>query len=127
MSQPGSISLSIGSIVWGVKSDVPRAVEFWCEALDYSVARQPDDTWAILVPKSGQGQQMAISLVPKASDDQLRQRHHMDLYATDRKAEVERLLSVGAQRVDRQYPDGADYVILADTDGNTFCVVEKKA
>jgi hypothetical protein len=49
------------------------------------------------------------------------------LYATDRKAEVERLLSLGAQRVDWRYPSDADYVVLADPDGNTFCVIEKHA
>jgi len=40
-------------------------------------------------------------------------------------AEVERLLELGAGRVDWRYPEGADYVVLADSDGNTFCVVQK--
>ncbi len=40
-------------------------------------------------------------------------------------AEVDRLLGLGATRVDWRYPAGADYVVLADPDGNTFCVVEK--
>lgn len=40
-------------------------------------------------------------------------------------AEVERLLGLGARRVDWRYPEQADYVVLADPDGNTFCVVQK--
>ena len=114
--------LKIGSIVWGVR-DVPRAVEFWCAALDYVPLRQPSADWAILVPRASAGQQMAITVV--SSDAATHQRHHLDLYASDREAEVGRLLSLGARRVDWRYPDGADYVVLADPDGNSFCVVQK--
>ncbi|UFW76383.1 VOC family protein [Rhizobium sp. SU303] len=35
-------------------------------------------------------------------------------------------MSLGAQRVDWRYPEGADYIVLADPDGNTFCVVQKE-
>ncbi len=115
--------LRIGSIVWGV-GNVPRAIEFWCAALDYKPLREPSADWAILVPAKGEGQQMAITLV--SSDAGSHQRHHLDLYASDRDAEVERLLSIGARRVNWRYPEGADYVVLADPDGNTFCVIEKR-
>lgn len=114
--------LRIGSIVWGVE-DVPRAIEFWCAALNYKPLREPSPGWAILVPIGGAGQQMAVMLV--SSDASTHQRHHLDLYTSDRKTEVERLLSIGAWRVDWRYPKGADYVVLADPDGNTFCVVER--
>jgi hypothetical protein len=53
------------------------------------------------------------------------QRHRLDLYASDQEAEVRRLLSLGARHVDWRYPKGADYAVLADPDGNTFCVVRK--
>jgi hypothetical protein len=39
--------------------------------------------------------------------------------------EVERLVSLGAQRVpDWPYPDGANFVVLRDTEGNLFCVLD---
>jgi hypothetical protein len=38
-------------------------------------------------------------------------------------AEVQRLISLGARRVDWAYPDGARFVVLSDTEGNLFCVV----
>ena len=116
------MSLRIGSLVWGVR-DVPRATRFWCGALRYKPLRPPSEDWAILVPIDGEGQQMAIALV--SSDPRTHQRHHLDLYASDREAEVERLLGLGASRVEWRYPHGADYVVLSDPDGNTFCVVEK--
>jgi hypothetical protein len=42
----------------------------------------------------------------------------------DQAKEVERLLNLGATRVDWKYDDEVDYVVLADPDGNTFCVVQ---
>ena len=66
---------------------------------------------------------MAINQV--TSEAQTHQRHHLDLYAEDQNAEVDRLLGIGATRVEWRYPEGADYVVLADPDGNKFCVVSK--
>ncbi|RYG32350.1 VOC family protein [bacterium] len=114
--------LRIGSIVWGVK-DVPSAIAFWSVALDYRPREEPSDDWAVLVPESGMGVQLAIKLVSSEAKD--RQRHHLDLYALDQTAEVERLIGLGAQRVEWRYEEDADYVVLADPDGNRFCVVGK--
>ncbi|HYZ86330.1 MAG TPA: VOC family protein [Bryobacteraceae bacterium] len=114
--------LRIGSVVWGVR-DVPRAVRFWSAALNYRPREEPSEFWAVLVPIDGAGPQMSITVV--SSDAESHQRHHLDLYATDQPAEVQRLLDLGATRVDWRYPPGADYVVLADPDGNRFCVVQK--
>jgi catechol 2,3-dioxygenase-like lactoylglutathione lyase family enzyme len=114
--------LRIGSIVWGVR-DVPRAIRFWSEALAYRPLREPSADWAILVPREGAGVQLAITQV--SSDAETHQRHHLDLYVEDAHAEIERLIGLGARRVDWRYPEGADYVVLADPDGNKFCVIEK--
>lgn len=112
--------LQIGSIVWGV-SDVPRAVRFWSEALHYRLKYPASADWAILIPKEGPGPQLSLCLVssPRA------RRHHIDLFCEDQSAEVERLLALGARRKRWRYPEGADYVVLEDPDGNPFCVVQK--
>lgn len=39
-------------------------------------------------------------------------------------AEVDRLISLGTSRVDWEYPDDADFVVLADPEGNLFCVID---
>ena len=75
----------------------------------------------MLVPVEGPGVQLALTLV---SSDRAR-RHHLDLYATDQQAEVERLLALGARQAEWSYPPDADFVVLEDPDGNRFCVVEK--
>lgn len=112
--------LTIGNIVWGTRN-VPRSIEFWGAALDYRLKQEPDDDWATLVPREGTGPQLALMLV--TSDEP--RRHHLDLYADDREAEIERLRGLGATSVDWEYPEDADYIVLADPDGSTFCVVQK--
>ncbi|MDL2343746.1 VOC family protein [Deinococcus sp. MIMF12] len=112
--------LRIGSVVWGVQ-DVRRALEFWTQALDYRPRDEPDDDWVVLVPREGHGVQLALKRVtsPQA------RRHHLDLYAGDQAAEAGRLVGLGAVRVEWTYEPDADYVVLADPDGNRFCVVQK--
>lgn len=113
--------LNIGSIVWGV-TDLPRAVAFWCAALDYQPRDDPDDDWATLVPISGPGVQLSLKLVKSPAA----RRHHLDLFTADQDGEVERLLALGATRPEWRYEPEADYVVLADPDGNPFCVVKKE-
>ncbi|MGA8113319.1 MAG: VOC family protein [Actinocatenispora sp.] len=122
--------LRVGTVVLGA-ADVLRAATFWMQALDY-VPRDgpvlPD--WTVLVPGDGEPG-AAIAIMRSDSPVQERPRVHLDLYAggaTDQAAEVERLTSLGAERVDwNLYPDAADFVVLADTEGNRFCVIDKAA
>ena len=116
--------LKVGSVVLGVE-DVERAVRFWSAALDYCLRDEPDHTWAVLIPNRGQGVQIALQL--SETPVQEHPRVHLDLYAEDQATEVERLVSLGARRVEWDlYPDGADFVVLADPDGNRFCVIDKR-
>lgn len=112
--------LSIGAIVWGV-TKIDRAVEFWCNALNYKPAFPPEEDFAILIPRDGEGFQLSLNRVTSPHA----RRHHMDLFADDQEAEVERLLSLGASRKPWNYEPGADYVVLEDPDGNPFCVIQK--
>jgi predicted enzyme related to lactoylglutathione lyase len=107
-------------------SDLPRAVAFWMEALGYVLREERDDRWAVLVPAEGAGVQVALGL--SETPVQEHPRVHLDLYAgdaADQAAEVERLVALGAQRVDWDlYPDDPDFVVLADPEGNRFCVID---
>jgi hypothetical protein len=116
--------LNIGTVVMGVE-DVRRAAAFWSRALDY-VPRdgEVEDDWTVLAPADGTGAPLALDR--SHTPPQEYPRVHLDLYAVDQAAEVERLLSLGARRVDWDlYPDDADFVVLADPEGNRFCVVDK--
>lgn len=117
--------LRIGSVVLGV-SDVPRAAAFWMAALGYVPREEMEDDWVVLVPAEGAGTQLSLGLSETPVQD--RPRVHLDLYAgdaADQAAEVERLVSLGAQRVEWDlYPDDADFIVLADPEGNRFCVID---
>jgi catechol 2,3-dioxygenase-like lactoylglutathione lyase family enzyme len=112
--------LEIGGIVWGVR-DLQRSIAFWSEALNYRLAREPDIDFAILVPREGAGLQLSLNSAVTSSKPK---RHHIDLFTHHQGQEVERLLRLGATRVGWRYEPDADYVVLADPDGNTFCVVQ---
>ncbi|MGW6839279.1 VOC family protein [Streptomyces sp. NPDC054949] len=117
--------LNIGSVVLGV-SDVRRAVAFWTRALAYVPRNEVEEDWAVLAPATGVGVHLALGL----SRTPVREhpRTHLDLYAADaadQAAEVDRLVSLGAERVDWDlYPADPDFVVLADPDGNRFCVID---
>ncbi len=74
--------LEIGAIVWGV-TDIPRAIRFWCEALDYRCKYENVD-FAILIPREGPGAQMSLKLVTSPAA----RRHHLDLFGDDAETEV---------------------------------------
>jgi catechol 2,3-dioxygenase-like lactoylglutathione lyase family enzyme len=117
--------LRIGTVVLGV-DDVGRAAEFWSRALGYVARDEVEEDWAVMVPASGPGTHLALQL--SETPVQEHPRVHLDLYAgdaADQAAEVERLVSLGAVRVGWDlYPDDPDFVVLADPDGNRFCVID---
>ncbi len=121
--------LSIGTTVMGV-DDLERAVAFWTQALNYVPKRpiEPGDDFTILVPADGHGAHLALDV--SESPVQVHPRVHLDLYAgdaADQAAEIERLISLGATRVDWDlYPDDPDFVVLADPEGNRFCVIDTR-
>lgn len=123
--------LSIGTVVMGVQ-DFRRAIDFWSEALNYRPKDEPAprDDFVILVPADG-GPGTHLALDTSESPVQERPRVHLDLYAGDaeeQRAEVERLLGLGATRVEWDlYPENPDFVVLSDTEGNRFCVIDTSA
>ena len=115
--------IRVGSIVLRV-DDLQRQTEFWTAALDYVPREDARDVdFVLLRPRNGVGPNLSLDRVRSAL--QIPPRIHLDLYAEDQLAEVERLKALGATEVhwDKRPPD-ADYVILADPEGNRFCVVD---
>jgi catechol 2,3-dioxygenase-like lactoylglutathione lyase family enzyme len=115
--------IRIGSIVLRV-DDLERQSDFWEAALGYVRRGEGDsDDFVLLRPKDGVGPN--VSLDCHRSKLEIPPRIHLDLYTDDQAGEVERLVALGATRVQwDKRPAGADYVILADPEGNRFCVVD---
>jgi catechol 2,3-dioxygenase-like lactoylglutathione lyase family enzyme len=104
----------IDTVVINAK-DARRAAEFWGRALGYAPRSEGSLT---LVPVDGDGPAVNLDETDQA---------HLDLRvasAAEQQAEVERLIGLGAHRVvDWEYPDDGSFVVLTDTEGNVFCVV----
>jgi catechol 2,3-dioxygenase-like lactoylglutathione lyase family enzyme len=118
--------MHIGVVALGV-IEIERAAAFWCEALGYDRREDGFGGWSlVLAPRSGSGTKLALQL----SDTVLPEHPstHLDLHvgsAEEQVREVERLVSLGAERVDwDRYPEDPDFVVLADPEGNRFCVVD---
>jgi catechol 2,3-dioxygenase-like lactoylglutathione lyase family enzyme len=115
--------IRVGSIVFRV-DDLQRQTEFWAAALDYVPRDDPSSgDFVLMRPRDGVGPNLSLDRV--RSEVHIPPRIHLDLYAEDQAAEVARLIGLGATEVhwDKRPPD-ADYVILADPEGNRFCVVD---
>ena len=114
--------IRVGSIVLRV-DDLARQARFWTAALDYVPREETSDDFVLLRPRDGPGPNLSLDRVH--STVQVPPRIHLDLYADDQAAEVRRLLALGATEVQwDKRPADADYVILADPEGNRFCVVD---
>jgi predicted enzyme related to lactoylglutathione lyase len=115
--------LRVGSTVLGV-SDIHRAAEFWCRALGYVPRDEIEETFAVLTAPDGGGPN--ISLMLSETPVQEKPRVHLDLYASEPAKEIARLQELGASIVDwTDYPPDPDFTVLADTEGNRFCVIDK--
>ena len=118
--------MSIGMVVLGA-TDMGRAIGFWSQALGYELREGGAGAdWSSLTPAGGLGTGMGLQQTTTLADKH--PRVHLDLYAADaaeQAAEIERLVSLGAERVDWDlYPEDPDFVVLADPEGNRFCIVD---
>jgi catechol 2,3-dioxygenase-like lactoylglutathione lyase family enzyme len=108
-----------------INCDGTRAVGyFWSEALGWPLAWDQDEETAIRAP-DGTGPLITWSgppLMPKLGKNRLHL-HVAPPAGSSQRGEIERLLSLGATRIDIGHDD-VDRVVMADPDGNEFCVVD---
>ena len=115
--------LYLATVVVNVQ-DMQRAVDFWSAAL----GNQPrEDDWdrAFMMLVDPKGRRSSLSLQLSDAPPKEPVRVHLDLYTDYQARHVERLVKLGATRVeDWPYPKGADFVVLRDPDGNEFCIID---
>jgi catechol 2,3-dioxygenase-like lactoylglutathione lyase family enzyme len=115
--------VTIGSIVIRCY-EFDRMRAFWQEALLYEVGHvDPNGGFVILRDPRGRGPNVSLDQVPTQRTGK-RGWLHLDLYTTNQRDEVERLVQLGARRYPWRYQPHADYVVLEDPDRNLFCVVQ---
>ncbi|MEH1013084.1 VOC family protein [Micromonospora sp. CPCC 206060] len=103
---------------------------WWSTVLDRRLGDDdfPGDPEVILLAPDGAGTDVLFIQVPEGKS--VKNRLHLDLEPTDctRDEEVQRVLALGATQVaDQRRPDGSGWVVLADPEGNEFCVLRSAA
>jgi predicted enzyme related to lactoylglutathione lyase len=102
-------------------SDLDRTAEFWEAAAGFLVDGRIDGRFVSL---SGHG--VTLTLQRVADPKTVKNRMHMDLLVDDLDQEVDRLEALGASRItpSPRQEFGQTWFVLADPDGNEFCVAE---
>jgi hypothetical protein len=103
-----------------VDSRDPAALaRFWAAALGYAVLYETDDE--VIIGRDAH-EYPGICFVPNSDPKTGKNRVHIDIDPDDQAAEVERLIGLGARRID--IGQGAvNWVVLADPEGNEFDVL----
>jgi predicted enzyme related to lactoylglutathione lyase len=120
-------------------SDLDRSAEFWAGVLGYTAEVTPSRRYRSLLPADGSdgdggghgggdGIEILLQRVPEAKHTK-KNRLHLDLRTRDLEAEVSRVVGLGATAVSGQavIEEGWRWHILADPDGNEFCVLQPPA
>ncbi|MEU4603752.1 VOC family protein [Kribbella sp. NPDC023972] len=103
--------------------DSRRVAEFWCAVLGWRIVEE--DVEFISIAGDGPGLKIDIATVPERK--QVKNRLHLDVRAdgVSTEQELQRLLDLGATHVDLGQPDDATWTVLADPEGNEFCLLHR--
>jgi predicted enzyme related to lactoylglutathione lyase len=109
--------------------DPESLAAFWAAVLDYRVLGREDDGAVEIGPEAGFGgaaPTLVFAPVPDPTPGKVRL--HIDLNATDRDqdAELRRLLDLGATRADVGQSGDVGWHVLADPEGNEFCLLRSR-
>ena len=123
---PSSAPLAIATIT--IKARDKRAVaRFWRDLLGYAVA--PNHSESVLL-RDPDGHGPAVLIQPTLEPSQGPGTHqiiHLDLRPAARRGAVTRALQLGATRADIGQAGDEGWVVLADPEGNVFCILESAA
>lgn len=100
-------------------SDPDALAQWWAQALGGDVTALAPGEFVMLVQPDGP----RLGFQKVASPTPGKNRVHLDLAAADAEAEVARLVSLGASETERHsMGDDFSWVVLADPEGNAFCI-----
>lgn len=106
-------------------TDPARLADFWEAALGWRrTHEEPDEI--VLEPPAGSAEDGVVPdlLILRVPEDKAgKNRIHLDLRPEDQAAEVARLEGLGARRADVGQGPDVTWVVMADPEGNEFCVL----
>jgi predicted enzyme related to lactoylglutathione lyase len=109
--------------------DLPGLARFWSQVLGWKILSEREREVVIGTDVNAA---VGICLMPAGDQKSLKNRVHLDLNPggdagpADREAEIERILALGARRVDIGQTGDESWTVLADPEGNEFCIVRPK-
>jgi predicted enzyme related to lactoylglutathione lyase len=109
--------------------DLPTLARFWSEVLAWKVLSERDRE--IVIGPDAHAP-VGICFMPAGAEKTVKNRVHLDLNPggdigpDDRRAEIERILALGARHVDVGQSGQETWTVLADPEGNEFCVLRPK-
>ena len=109
--------------------DAEVLARFWAEALGWRITYEEDDE-VVLEPPAGSAEEGVVPdilFLPVPEGKVVKNRVHLDLRPADQAHEVARLEGLGAHRVDVGQDDSVTWVVMADPEGNEFCVLRALA
>jgi predicted enzyme related to lactoylglutathione lyase len=102
----------------------PEALgRWWAEALNWVVVNDTADEYEI---RPTEDQVPGLLFVPVTDAKTTKNRLHLDFRPDDRDAEVDRFVGLGARRIDIGQGSATSWVVLADPEGNEFCVLSSR-
>ena len=105
--------------------DMNRVATFWQEALGWRRTHE-EPSEIVLEPPAGSREDGIVPdllFLPVPEEKTVKNRLHIDLRPEDQAAEVERLIGLGATRISVGQGPEATWVVMADPEGNEFCVL----
>jgi hypothetical protein len=105
--------------------DLPGLARFWTEALGWSVLSERRNE---IVIGPDVNAPVGMCFMPVSDVKRVKNRVHLDVTtsAGARDREIERLISLGARRVEIGQTGKESWTVLADPEGNEFCVIRPK-
>jgi predicted enzyme related to lactoylglutathione lyase len=105
--------------------DLPALARFWTQALGWRILSERDRE---IVIGPDENASTGMCFMPVTDSKTVKNRLHLDVTtsAQDRNQEIERLLALGARRADIGQTGAESWMVLADPEGNEFCVIRPK-
>ncbi len=105
--------------------DLPTLARFWAQVLGWRILSEQEREVVIGPDVTAS---IGICFMPVTDKKTVKNRLHLDLTpdADDRDTEIERILALGAHTVDIGQTGAESWTVLADPEGNEFCVLRPK-
>jgi|SRR3954470_4289697 predicted enzyme related to lactoylglutathione lyase len=106
--------------------DLPALARFWAGVLQWRILSERERE---VVIGPGVEAPVGICFMPVTDRKVVKNRLHLDLNPgpDDREAEIERIVALGARRIEIGQTGTESWTVLADPEGNEFCILRRKS